>query len=111
MPCINALPDLQALYEKYDREDFEIISISVEENEQLWRSALERFPQPWIQLYDGAGFDQETFVAYRAGSIPYYVLIDREGIIMRNNDFKPGQELDAIIEEALETELNAYAEQ
>lgn len=112
MPCINALPGLEKLYQTYDRRDLEIISISVEENEQLWRNALERFPQPWIQLYDGTGFDQETFRAYRAGSIPFYVLIDREGNILRNNDFSPGEELEHIIRESLEAEADyTYAQQ
>lgn len=112
MPCINALPKLESLYERYDRDDLEIVSISVEENEDLWRSALERFPQPWVQLYDGTGFDQETFRAYRAGSIPYYVLIGRDGTILRNNDFSPGDELDGIIEHLLEEESdNTYAGQ
>lgn len=103
MPCINALPELEQLYSNYDRKDFEIVSISVEENEGLWRNALQRFPQPWPQLYDGTGFDQETFTAYRAGSIPFYVLIGRDGIILHNNDFKP-DELSEILEGYLEKE-------
>jgi peroxiredoxin len=103
MPCINAFPELERLYNNHEREDFEIVSISVEENEGLWRSALQRFPKPWTQLYDGTGFDQETFTAYRAGSIPFYVLIDRDGTIIRNNDFKPA-ELPEILEEQIENE-------
>jgi alkyl hydroperoxide reductase subunit AhpC len=108
MPCINALPALEQLYDRFDREDFEIVSVSVEENEALWRNALQRFPQPWPQLYDGTGFDQETFTAYRAGSIPFYVLIDREGIILRNNDFKP-DELSEILEGYMEKEKEESA--
>ena len=112
VPCIDALPELEAHHAEFGASDLEIVSISVEENEQLWRNALQRFPQPWTQLYDGTGFDQETFRAYRAGSIPYYVLIGRDGKILRNNDFSPGEEFAEYFSELLKSEVGTiYATQ
>ena len=35
------------------------------------------------------GFDQETFKAYKGGGIPFYILIDPEGKIVRYNDMRP----------------------
>ncbi len=101
MPCIEQLPYMKEIYESYDRSDLNIVSISVEESEEAWRQALERHPHPWSQLYDGRGFDQETFRAYRAGGIPFYVLIGRDGTILRNNDFRPSTNLPDILDQLI----------
>ncbi len=110
IPCIEQLPYMNEIYENYDRADLEIVSISVDETEAAWRQALDRHPHPWIQLFDGDGFEQETFQAYRAGGIPFYVLISRDGTIIRNNDFRPSTNLPDILDQLLYEDIDhAYA--
>lgn len=101
VPCIEEMPYLEEIYDTFDRSDLEIVSLSLEESRELWDQALERFPKPWVQLYDNAAFEQETFQAYRAGGIPYYVLIGRDGTIIRNNDFRPSGNLHEILDDLL----------
>ncbi len=87
-PCLDEFPVMRDIYDDFSREDFEIIGISTEIDKDVWRSDLERFKNPWPQLYGGNGFDQETFKAYKGGGIPFYILVDPDGNIARYNDIR-----------------------
>lgn len=110
LPCIDEMPYIEEIYNTFDRSDVEIVSLSLEESRELWYQALDRFPKPWVQLYDDAAFEQQTFQAYRAGGIPFYVLIGRDGTIIRNNDFRPSGNLSEILDDLLFSDFDhAYA--
>lgn len=44
--CRAATPDLKVLYETYPRDRFEIISVSCDEKDDAWRSAMEKDQMP-----------------------------------------------------------------
>lgn len=98
IPCLDEFPYMKELYKKYSREDFEIVAISIGEDSLRWRQSLERFRNPWPQLYAGNGFQQETFTTYRGGGIPFYILINPEGNIERYNDIRPSFNLDNVLD-------------
>jgi len=103
IPCLDEFPHMKKLYQEYSRDDFEIVGISIEEDSLKWRQAIQRFNNPWIQLYGGNGFDQETFKAYKGGGIPFYILVDREGKILRYNDARPSFNLPEILDSLITT--------
>lgn len=105
-PCLDEFPYMNRLYDKYSRSDFEIVAISIEEDSLKWRDALDRFNNPWVQVYGGNGFDQETFNSYRGGGIPFYILVDREGNIERYNDIRPSFNLEQVMDSLLAHENN-----
>lgn len=98
IPCLDEFPHMKDLYNKYTRDQFEIVAISIEEDSLRWRQALQRFDNPWPQLYGGNGFQQETFQAYRGGGIPFYILVGPEGKIIRYNDARPSFNLPKILD-------------
>jgi len=53
-PCIKSFPDLQNLYAKTSRKDFEIIGISVDTKteKELWKSTIEKYGLTWINTND-----------------------------------------------------------
>lgn len=104
IPCLNEFSHMKELYEKYSRNDFEIAAISIEQDSLVWRKALHRFNNPWIQLYGGKGFDQTTFEFYRGGGIPFYILVNREGNIERYNDIRPSFNLEEVLDSLLANE-------
>ena len=104
IPCLDEFPHMRDLYRKYSREDFEIVAISIEEDSLKWRQALQRFDNPWVQLYGGEGFQQETFDAYQGGGIPFYILVDRKGGIERYNDIRPSFNLPGVLDSLLQSE-------
>lgn len=87
-PCLDEFSVMRDIYSDFSREDFEIIGISTEIDKEVWRADIEKYENPWPQLYGGNGFDQETFKAYKGGGIPFYILIDPEGNIARYNDIR-----------------------
>lgn len=100
-PCLDEFPNMREIYNDFSRDDFEIIGISTEVDEQVWRDDIERFKNPWIQLYGGNGFDQETFKTYKGGGIPFYILLDREGKIVRYDDIRATNNLREVLTELI----------
>jgi len=98
IPCLDEFPDMRNLYREYSRDEFDIVAISIGEDSLRWRQSLQRFQNPWPQLYGGNGFQQETFSAYQGGGIPFYILINPEGEIERYNDVRPSFNLPELLD-------------
>ncbi|MDR8392106.1 TlpA family protein disulfide reductase [Aliifodinibius sp. S!AR15-10] len=98
IPCLDEFPHMRDLYKKYSRDNFEIVAISIEEDSLVWRRAIQRFENPWVQLYGGNGFEQHTFKEYRGGGIPFYILVNPKGNIERYNDVRPSFNLDQVLD-------------
>jgi thiol-disulfide isomerase/thioredoxin len=98
-PCLEEAPALAAAYEKYRDQGFEIIGISLDQNQ----AALEKFTKdnnmPWPQFFDGQGWDNELAKRFKIQSVPTVWLLDREGKL---TDASPrGERLVPAIEAAL----------
>lgn len=87
-PCLEEFPHMREIYDRYSRDDLEIVAISNEVDSLVWVQDIKRFDNPWVQLYSGDGFNEETFTAYKGGGIPFYILVDPEGKIARYNDIR-----------------------
>ena len=98
IPCLDEFPYMRKLYSEYDRDQFEIVAISIGEDSLRWRQSINRFKNPWPQLYAGKGFEQETFEAYKGGGIPFYILVDPSGNIERYNDIRPSFNLPEVLD-------------
>ncbi|MEX0684435.1 MAG: TlpA disulfide reductase family protein [Balneolales bacterium] len=104
IPCHQEFPHMERLYKKYSRDDFEIIALSIDEDRDAWERTINRYQHEWPQLYDGKGFQQETFNAYQGGGIPFHILINREGKIERNNDIRASFNLEQVMDSLLQNE-------
>jgi len=100
-PCLEEFPDMRRIYEKYSRDDFEILGISLDLDRDYWFSRIPAHENPWPQLWAGKQFEQETFLAYRGGGIPFYILLDRDGNIVRYNDVRATFNLESVIDSLL----------
>lgn len=100
-PCLEEFPVMREIYSNYSRDELEIVGISTEVDSLVWKQDLQRFQNPWIQLYGGKGFDQETFKAYKGGGIPFYILVDPEGKIARYNDMRPSFNFTEVLDSLL----------
>lgn len=92
-PCISEMPDLKALYQKYEgqkfseAEGFTIVSVAVEKDKERWARALDRFQMPWpYQILDPASslkfFDSPIANEYGVKQLPTKFLIDENGKII-----------------------------
>ncbi|MEW5675802.1 TlpA disulfide reductase family protein [Flavobacterium enshiense] len=81
-PCREEIPFLKSLKEKYKAQDFEIISISIDEDLKNLENAITKEKiEDWKHfstLQNNSSIKQEYFV----NGIPHKVLIDKNGIII-----------------------------
>ncbi|MEQ8523596.1 TlpA disulfide reductase family protein [Gracilimonas sp.] len=100
-PCLEEFSYMKDIYSNYSRDELEIIGISNEVDSLVWVQDIQRFELPWIQLYGGNGFNEETFKAYKGGGIPFYVLVDPDGRISRYNDVRPSFNFTSVLDSLL----------
>ena len=98
IPCLDEFPPMKELYNRYSRDEFEIVAISIEKDSLRWRQSIQQFKNPWPQLYGGKGFQQSTFAQYRGGGIPFYILVAPDGTIERYNDVRPSFNLPTVLD-------------
>ena len=86
-PCRRFAFVLRSLYYDFGGDRLEILSCSVDQEEQAWREAMfeERFP--WQSIREDA--DHPCSDKYNVQFIPHTVLIDREGHIVGVNLEEP----------------------
>lgn len=98
-PCIKEMPHVVAAYNKYKSKGFEIVGISLDEDNSKWTAAIKNLNMTWPNMSDLKGWESELGAQYNVRSIPFTVLIDKDGTIVAEN--LRGQELDNKINELL----------
>ena len=81
-PCRRSNPHLRELNEKYKDEDFVIFSVSGDNNKKRWIQAIENDSLDWPNVSDLGGWNNRAFDLYEVHSIPYEIIIDKNGIII-----------------------------
>ncbi|MGC9529794.1 MAG: redoxin domain-containing protein [Candidatus Bipolaricaulaceae bacterium] len=80
-PCMEELPNVIELYNRYHDQGFEVVGISLDTDESALRAVLTQESIPWPQCFDGQGWDSAVAQLYRVYGIPATFLLDRQGII------------------------------
>jgi thiol-disulfide isomerase/thioredoxin len=88
-PCVEGLPEIKAVYEKYGDKGFEIIGISLDQSIDPLKTFIEEENLDWINLYDA---DQTASLAdqFSVSSIPSLFLLNQEGEIVALDPRGPG---------------------
>ena len=83
-PCIEEIPSLMRLSDKYkERKDIIFISLSLDKNKQTWiKKGLDIHKPEGIQFWAENGFNSTFAKNYNISSIPRFLLIDKNGIII-----------------------------
>ena len=77
-PCINAIPEMREIAEKY-KEQLAIVSLS-SDTEKRWKAASEEHKMTWYNWSDKKQ-TSGLYLKYGVRGIPHYVLISPEGKI------------------------------
>lgn len=84
-PCIQEIPVLKDLKERYKDKDFMIFGVSLDTDRDAWVNAVKKYDTPWIQISDLKGFEGPVAKDYGIRAIPFLILLDKDGtIILRN---------------------------
>ena len=95
-PCIAEVPNLKKMYAKYKDNGFNIISISMDTKINDWQKGVKQVNTPWIHLSDLKGMSSNIAKTYGIASIPYAILLDKNGIIVEVNNLR-GLSLDLVL--------------
>jgi len=98
-PCVHELPNVIKAYEKHHPKGFEIIGISLDEDEQKLKGFIKDKNMTWQQFFDGQGWGNKLAAKYGVQSIPATYLLDGEGKII-GRDLR-GEALDQAVSQAL----------
>jgi peroxiredoxin len=98
-PCRKEMPNVVAAYAKFKDKGFEIFGVSLDQSKDKWVEAIAKDGITWPQVSDLKFWDSEPAKQYGVQSIPYTVLIDKEGKIIAKN--LRGDELEKKLAEIL----------
>lgn len=80
-PCRMAIPHVKELYAQYP-EGLEIISVSVDQDDDAWKKAMKQENMPWQQFIAKDGAVDVLRESYRLSGIPYLLIFDDNGSIL-----------------------------
>lgn len=85
-PCIQELPNVIDAYKSYHDKGFEIVAISLDDSQDDLDAFLKDHPEmTWVQLFDGKGWESDIAVQYEVEGIPFTLLLDQQGNIVRQD--------------------------
>ncbi len=95
-PCRHENPVVKAAYEKYHELGFDVVGVSVDQDEAAWLKAVEEDELPWMQVRDSEDKVSEDYMIYY---IPSNFLFDQNGTMIAKG--LRGEDLEAKLAEIL----------
>ena len=95
-PCRRENPNVVATYKKYSSKGFDVFSVSLDENKTAWEAAIKKDGLVWNNhVSDLGGWKSAVVPTYEIESIPFPVLIDKEGNIVAMGESLRGDGLES----------------
>lgn len=91
VPCRQAIPFWKKVHTKYKDKGFIIVSVADDRIRENWIKALNKEQMPWVQVIDEfPSANEPALVAdmFEIDSLPFYVLLDREGRVLLSSSEK-----------------------
>jgi peroxiredoxin len=107
-PCLENLPHLRDVYDKYNSQGLEILGVSFDVSKEDWKKAVSKHNlEDWNQIFIGLNNIHEKSslsVKYGVRPIPAYILVGKDGEIIgrylnASSDGKNMDDLAAKLEE------------
>lgn len=81
-PCRRENPNVVKLYEEFQPLGLEIIGVSLDDNAEAWKQAIQEDQLAWKHLTDLQGFQSAIAQEYGIMAIPQTYLLDENGVII-----------------------------
>ena len=79
-PCRAALPSIQRIARKFEGQPLVVLSISLDSDEDKWKSFVQKNQMTWLQVRDG-GFNGAVSKRFGVTAIPATFSIDGDGVL------------------------------
>jgi len=77
--CVEDIPVLKALYERYRDKGFEIVGVGLDVNDGPVRAFLKEHNVSWPQIFQPGGIESEPAAALGIIVPPVMIIVDRQG--------------------------------
>jgi peroxiredoxin len=94
-PCRAEIPNVVATYQKYHDKGFEIIGVSLDQDQEKLMNFTKENNMTWQQYFDGQGWNNKLAQKYGIDSIPMTFLLDGNGKII-GKDLRGEELTDAV---------------
>lgn len=84
-PCCAEIPSMKKALSQYGDKGFGIVGVSVDNQAEAWKKAIEKYGIGWPQMSDLKGGGSIAGKLYGLTAIPATYLIDQNGIIVAKN--------------------------
>jgi peroxiredoxin len=85
-PCIEELPNVKEVYEKYHDQGFDVVGISLDEDREALEAFIEKEHLRWPILFSNdpkaTGWEHPMATYYGVSAIPATVLVNRQGKVV-----------------------------
>jgi len=103
-PCRESVPILRDLNKKYSSKPFQLVGVSSDDDEDVWKTFVSAQHMDWSEYIDLSG---DVLEAFKIESFPTYVVLDKDSVIrFRQSGLGPDtrMELEEAIGKALKRE-------
>jgi len=77
-PCRESVPILRDLNKKYAGKPFQLVGISSDNDEDVWKTFIQAQRMDWSEYID---LSDEVLQAFKIESFPTYIVLDKDGVI------------------------------
>jgi thiol-disulfide isomerase/thioredoxin len=77
-PCRQSVPILRSLNKKYTGKAFQLVGISSDDDEDVWRTFIDAQHMNWSEYIDLSG---DVLGAFKIESYPTYIVLDKDGVV------------------------------
>lgn len=84
-PCRATNRNIAPIYKDLKNKGIEIVSVSVDENKELWKKAIQSDGIPWLQLIAPSAMKSKIVTDYQVTALPATFLIDQDGFVIKQH--------------------------
>jgi thiol-disulfide isomerase/thioredoxin len=89
-PCRQEIPQLKQIYVEFKNSNIHMVSVSLDDKKEIWKSLLQKEKMDWEQLIADSTLLEEVKNSFKFDAIPLVVFTDSKGVeITRSSDYKP----------------------
>ncbi|MGQ0739466.1 MAG: thioredoxin-like domain-containing protein [Bacteroidota bacterium] len=86
LPCKEKYPFLVEMFTKYKQKGFEIVGVNLDEKKDLWKKQISTYGLTWINISELVKWsDSKISKLFDVQALPFYLLVNKEGIIIYNS--------------------------